>query len=530
MSILFFNGKISTLDDNNNFYEAIGITGNSIDFLGSKEGAFEVRDEYDKVIDLEGNTLIPSFNDSHMHLLNYGYTQKKLNLSQYKSIKETVHKSIEFIKDKNIQEGKWILGRGWNQDYLEEKRFFTKEDLDSISKDHPMVFTRTCGHIAICNSKALSMINKDLLENDNIDIEKGAFYESAIEILNGIIDSPDIDDMKSMIKETCKELIENGITSVQSDDFNAMPDGDFRKAITAYKELESEGMLNVRVYEQCLLPRKEHLKEFLGMGYKTGKGSNFFKIGPLKLLIDGSLGGRTALLNEPYSDDSANTGICVYSQKELDDFASYAHDNEMQMAIHAIGDKAMDMVMDSYEKIPNNTKQNKMRHGVVHCQITNEEIIDRFRKNNIVAYIQPIFLDYDLHIVKERVGSRYAQTYAFKTMNDKGIKVCGGSDAPVVHFNPFENIYSAVTRKDLSGYPETAFLPEERLYLVDALKLFTINSAYSSFEEDAKGSLEIGKLADMIVLDRDIFTIDEDEIKDIKVDMTVVDGKIVFKR
>lgn len=530
MSILFLNGKIATLDDNNNFYEAVGIKGNRIDFLGTGERVLELVDEYDKVIDLEGHTLMPSFNDSHMHLLNYGYTQKKLNLSQYKSIKEAIHEAINFIGDRNIPEGRWILGRGWNQDYLEEKRFFTKGDLDNISVEYPIVFTRTCGHIAVCNSKALSMIDKSLLKNENIDIENGTFYELAIEILNGVIDSPTIKEMKGMIKETCEELIENGITSVQSDDFNAMPDGDFKKVIEAYQELENEGMLKVRVYEQCLLPREEQLEAFLSLGYKTGKGSSFFKIGPLKLLIDGALGGRTALLSGPYSDDITNNGICVYSQDEIDSFVSYAHDNGMQIAIHAIGDRAMDMVIDAYEKIPNNTEENKMRHGIVHCQITNKEIIDRFRENNIVAYIQPIFLDYDLHIVEDRVGARYSETYAFNTMKEREIKLCGGSDAPVVHFNPFENIYCAVTRKDLSGYPETGFLPAERLSLVDALKLFTIDSAYSSFEEEIKGSLEIGKLADMIVLDRDIFTIDEDDIKDIKVDMTVVDGKIVFKR
>ncbi len=530
MSILFLKGKIAALDDDNNFYEAIGINGNTIDFLGTNERAFELWDKYDEVIDLEGHTLLPSFNDSHMHLLNYGYTRKMLNLTKYKSIKEAIDKATDFIETMSIPKGKWVLGRGWNQDYLEEKRFFTRADLDCISKEHPIVFTRTCGHIAVCNSKALSMIDKNLLENDNIDIEKGTFYEIAIERLNEVIDSPNIDEVKDMIIDTCSELLENGITSAQTDDFNALPDGDFRKVIAAYKELENEELLRVRIYEQCLLPSEEKLEEFLSLGYKTGKGSRFFKIGPLKLLVDGALGGRTALLNEPYSDDSTNTGICVYSQDELDKFTSYAHDNDIQIAIHAIGDKAMDMVIDAYEKIPNNTEENKMRHGIVHCQITNQEILNRLASNNIIAYIQPIFLDYDLHIVEERVGSRYSETYAFNTMKEKGVKICGGSDAPVVHFNPFENIYSAVTRKDLKGYPESGFLPKERLSLMDALKLFTINSSYSSFEEDVKGSLEIGKLADMIILDRDIFTIDEDEIKDIKVDMTVVDGKIVFKR
>lgn len=532
MSLLFLNGKIASLDENDSFYEAIGMNGETIDFLGNKKEAMSIRNKYEKVINLGGRTMIPSFNDSHMHLLNYGYSQKKLKLSKFKSINEIIEKSIEFINKNNIPEGKFILGRGWNQDYLYEKRYLTIRDLDNISKEHPIIFTRTCGHVAVCNSKALSMINKELLEKRkvNIDIKNGIFVESALEILYKIVDSPNLDEIKNMISQTCDELIKNGITSVQTDDLDTMPDRDFEKVITAYEELERKDLLKVRVYEQCLLPKKEQLEDFIYKGYKTGKGNNFFRIGPLKLLLDGSLGGRTALLNKPYHDDPQNTGIMVYSQKELDDYICFAHNQGMQIAVHAIGDKAMEMVLGAFEKIENNSPNNEMRHGIVHCQLTNKEIINRFAKNNIIAYIQPIFLDYDLHIVQERIGSRYLEAYGFNTMNKMKVKICGGSDAPVVHFNPFENIYCSVTRKDLKGYPKVGFMPEEKLSLNDALKLFTINSAYSSFEENIKGSLEKGKLADMIVLDRDIFTINENEIKNVKVYITVVNGRIVYQR
>lgn len=231
---------------------------------------------------------------------------------------------------------------------------------------------------------------------------------------------------------------------------------------------------------------------------------------------------------EEYQDIPNNKGTVVYSQEALNRLVQIAVENDTQVAVHAIGDKAIFMTLDAIRRT--RCKQNLLRHGVVHCQITNEQIINRMSDDNIIAYIQPIFLDYDMGIVEQRVGKRRAQeTYAFKTMLDSGIHLCGGSDAPVVHFNIFDNIYSAVTRKDLVGNPENGWLPKERLSIDEALRLFTINGAYASFEEDIKGTLEIGKLGDVVVLDRDIYTIPRDNIRTLAVCYTVVDGKIVYE-
>ncbi|MEG2017405.1 MAG: amidohydrolase family protein, partial [Clostridium sp.] len=290
----------------------------------------------------------------------------------------------------------------------------------------------------------------------------------------------------------------------------------------------SEDRLNVRIYEQCLFESLDVFKEFIHSGYKTGMGDDFFKIGPLKLLLDGALGGRTALLREEYSDDPGNCGIGLYTQSELNNYIKTAHDNGFQTAAHCIGDKAMDLYLNALDALGVNLEAD--RHGIVHCQITNKEIIDRMKKLEVMAYIQPIFLDYDMHIVEERVGSRYKETYAFKTMDDKGIKLSIGCDAPVVHFSPFENLHSAVCRKDLNNFPEGGFMPEEKLSLERALKLFTSGSAYCSFDENKKGTLEIGKLADLVILDKDIFEIPDDEIRYVQAEMTMVDGKIVYTR
>lgn len=513
MNTLFINGKIATLDSKNSFYEALGVKYNLIQFLGTNAQAEDSRHNYNEVIDLKGKVILPGFNDSHMHLLYYGYALTMMDLTTSSSIDEIITASSDtiFSKPKNTLSS--LLGRGWNQDRLLEKRFPTKDDLDKISTDIPIIFTRICGHIAVCNSKALSYLDNidTLSDNPHIILDKGLFMEDALYLVYNLIPKPTIDDLKNIIVRTCNELLSYGITSVQSDDLCAIPNTEFETVLEAYNELLAEKKLPLRIYEQCLLGDTSEFNAFVNDGYRTGDGNNNFKIGPLKLLLDGALGGRTALLRDPYTDDKDNCGIATFTQNELNEYIKSAHDNGFQIAAHAIGDKAMDMFLNSLENLGKDIS--KSRHGIVHCQITNKDIISRMKKLGVTAYIQPIFLDYDMHIVKDRVGERYNESYAFKTMSDLGIKLSMGSDSPVVHFNPFENIYSAVCRKDLNGSPVDGFIPNEKLSLDTALKIFTSGSAYSSFDENLKGSLEIGKLADLVVLDRDIFEIPEDEIK-----------------
>ncbi len=530
MNTLFINGKIATLDSENNFYEALGIRDNLIKFLGTNAEAEEVCQNYDEVIDLKGKVVLPGFNDSHMHLLNYGYALNMMDLTKFSSIDEIITAGKALIYSRPADALNSLLGRGWNQDRLLENRFPTKDDLDKISTEIPIILTRICGHIAVCNSKALSYLDniESLADNPHVILDKGIFMEDALYLVYNLIPQPTIDEIKNMIIMTCDELLSYGITSVQSDDLSALPSTDFKSILEAYNELLAENKLPVRIYEQCLLGDLDEFKSFVNDGYRTGHGDNCFKIGPLKLLLDGALGGRTALLRAPYNDDKDNFGIATFTQDELNEYIKFAHDNGFQIAAHAIGDKAMDMFLNSLENLGEDISE--ARHGIVHCQITNSDIIQRMKKLGVMAYIQPIFLDYDMHIVEDRVGERYKESYAFKTMSDLGIQLSIGSDSPVVHFNPFENIYSAVCRKDLKGYPNDGFMPGEKLSLETALKIFTSGSAYSSFDENLKGSLGIGKLADLVVLDRDIFEIPSDEIKNIKAEITMVDGNIVLRR
>lgn len=541
VDLILINGKIHTMDLSIPEAEAVAVNGNKIYKVGSNAEILSLKDENTRAIDLKGRVLVPGFNDSHMHLLGFGYFLNMVDLSHCKSIEEIIQKTKEFIETKTIEKGSWVRGRGWNHDYFErENRFPTRYDLDKISTEHPIVLTRACGHICVANSKAIEISGlsneTDQVEGGYFDTDEsgnplGIFRENALDLIYKPIPSPEPYEVKEMIKGAMAYANAKGLTSVQSDDFGSIPGYSFKEVIEIYNELKEKGELTVRVYEQCLLPTAEMINEFIKQGYTTGYGDEMFKIGPLKLLGDGSLGARTAALCQPYTDDFSTAGILVFTQDELDELVAKAHDNGMQVALHAIGDKTMYMAFNAIEKALKGRPNPDHRHGIVHCQITDEELINKFKALKAIAYIQPIFLHYDMHIVENRLGvERARKTYAFKSMVDRGVHVALGTDCPVEPLDVMPSIYCAVTRKDLKGFPKRGWLPEESLTVEEALYGYTMGSAYASFEENIKGSITEGKLADMVVLSEDIFTILPDKIKDIAVEMTILGGEIVYER
>lgn len=541
MDLILINGNIHTMNKDFPNAQAIGIDKDKIIKVGTNDEVLPLSKDHTKVIDLEGKTLVPGFNDSHMHLVSYGYSLTMANLNGTTSIEDIIEKTKDFMKEKNIAPDKWVRGRGWNQDYFTGQKLFpTRYDLDKISTSHPVCLTRACGHVLVLNSKALEVLkidkNTPQFPGGEFDLDEkgeplGIFREDAMRPVYNAIPSPSLDEIKNMIYDGCKELNKCGITSIGTDDFEALPQADYEDIIKAYKNLISEEKSLVRIYEQCLISDQNRLENFLRKGYKTGLGDNKFKIGPLKLLIDGSLGARTAALVEEYSDEPGNTGIVTLTQEYLDRLVKTAHDENCQVAIHGIGDRGMYMAFASIEKALQSNPRDSHRHGIVHAQITDKALLDKFKNLNAIAYIQPIFLDYDWHIVEDRIGpERMKTSYNWKTMKDMGIHIPCGSDAPVEFFNVMHGIYEAVTRKDLKGKPEEGWLPEQALNPYEALYAFTMEGAYASFEEDVKGSIEEGKLADMVLLSEDILSIDHDKIKDIQVLMTIFNGQLVYTK
>ncbi|MBV7274617.1 amidohydrolase [Clostridium sp. PL3] len=541
MDLILINGKVHTMDMLNKITEAVAIKNGKVVKTGTSSEIFALKTNITEIIDLKGKVILPGFNDSHMHLLNFANSLSMIDLNSCSSIEELIERVKTFINAKNLVKNKWIRGKGWNQDYFKkEKRFPTKYDLDKISTEYPIVITRACIHICVVNSKALALlgITKETpqVEGGQFDIDKngepiGIFREKALSLVYDKIPSPTSEELKNMIKEATYYANSKGLTSIQSDDFTSIPGVDYIQVINAYNELKESGNLTLRVNEQCLLPAKDKLEKFLKEGFTTGQGDEFFKIGPLKLLVDGSLGARTAALCKPYFDDPSTSGILVYDQKELNELILTAHNSGMQIAVHCIGDKAMYMTFEAFQKALKVNPKKNHRHSIVHCQITDEILLNKFKELDIIAHIQPIFIHYDLHMVEDRIGrERMKSSYAFKTMIQKGIHIALGTDCPVEALDVMPSIYCAVTRKDLNGYPEKGWMPEERLSIEEAVYNYTMGSAYASFEDTIKGSIEEGKLADMVVLSEDIFEVDKDRIKDLEVEMTLLGGKVIYKK
>lgn len=532
---IFYNGNIYTADKNNSVAEAMYIEGDKIKFIGTNKDVEKYEHMADGIIDLNKKTVIPGIIDSHIHLLAYGKSLSEVNLSGCKSIDEVIEVSKKFISDNKVDSNQWLIGLGWNQENFDCKRMLTKFDLDKISKDIPILFRRACLHISTCNTKALELagITKDtVIEGGEVDVVNndttGILRENAANLVEDYIPKATREDKKAYALKGLERLSSYGITGIHTDDLGK--DNGGLEMLDIYKELDMEGKLSLRLYIQSRITNFDEAKNYFDVGFNKYIGSENFKLGSIKLLGDGSLGGQTAAMNEPY-ENSAETGIALFTQEELDKIVDLAHLNNVAVVIHAIGDRIIDMAIKSFIKAMKKYPNQKVRHGIVHCQITSQEALEKIKDNNILAYIQPIFVASDSKVVEKRVGKeRTKYSYNWKTLNDGGVVLTFGTDSPVESPNPYENIYCAVTRKDLEGKPEGGFLPEQYLTVEESIKAYTINSAFASYDENIKGSLEVGKFADFAVLSDNIFEIDKDEIKDINCVMTVKGGKIVFDK
>ncbi len=541
---LYKNGNIHTMDNVNPVVDSIVVDKNKFVYAGTEDGAkkfMESNGEAYKVVDLKGRLVIPGLNDSHMHFIHYAKSLRSVNLFGTKSIGEIKERMLERINKREPGDKTWLEGEGWNHDYfVDEKRFPTKFDLDEISKDIPLLVMRACFHIGTLNTAGMNAIglNKEtahqygnlvgLLPDGEPD---GTIKESLLDDIKAKISSLNLEILKDIIDVAQYKAFAQGLTSVQSDDVGYTPNYDYDLLFQAFHELEEEGKLHIRIGEQCLLFKKPIMEGFFSKGYKYGFGTDKYRVNCVKILTDGSLGARSALLRNTYADDDSTKGIKMYSQEELDEIVNYSHSQSCPVALHAIGDGAIEMCLDSIEKAQKAYPEIHLRHGIVHCQITDYTLLDRFRELDVLAFIQPIFIDYDMNIVSDRVGEELAKTsYAWKTMIDKGIHASFGTDCPVESFNTMPNIYSAVARKNINGENKQVYLPNEKMSMHEAIYAYTFEGAYASGEENLKGTISAGKLADFIVLDKDLFNLCcDEEILDTHVVETYVDGQLVYQ-
>lgn len=533
MSTLIYNAKIYL--ERERFAQALLINDEGrIEAVGTNEEMAAISGDATRY-DAAGRTIVPGFNDSHQHLFNTGIALASVHLQGVSSIAEVIRRGRQYIEDNELQPGEVILGMGWNQDYFtDEHRLLNRHDLDQISTEYPIIFDRACGHILTCNTKALEMAGVTTetapLPGGAIDCENGeltgVFRENARDQVRCLMSERTVAAKKRLLLTAIKHANETGVTSVQTCDVRRK---DWRSTLQAFNEVLADNH-SIRVYHQFNFMNPEGLREFFDAGYKTGVGDDFNRIGPLKLFVDGSLGARTAYMRHPYADQPDTRGIATLTQDELDTMVRIATENGCSVAIHAIGDAAIESVLDSYDKVCTDGK-NPLRLGVIHVQITDRPLLERFTKNDILALVQPIFLHYDTGIVEARVGKELAATsYAFKSLVDLGVHTSFGTDSPVEDMAPLPNIYCAVTRQNLRGEPAGGFHPEECMDIYAAVDAYSVESAYASFEEKTKGRLLPGYVADLVVLDKDIFTINPNDILKTHVDMTMVNGQIVFER
>ncbi len=540
MNTILHNAKVYVEKDS--FAEAVLVEDGLISAVGTNSEILSLGDENTKMIDCGGKTLIPGLNDSHLHFMQFGETLNQVNIEGVTSIDEMVKRCQDFLAEypEKVKNGMHAIG--WNQDYfVDGDRLPDRHDLDKISTEIPIVLERVCGHIVSSNTKAIEILGIDgnspqypdgefLIGEDGYP--NGIFTANACNVVKAIIPDFSMEERRKILIDTMKYAVSHGLTSVQSNDVGTtFMDGP--AAFKMFHDVYDSGEALIRYRHQVCFNDFEAFQEYLEEGeFAKGKydDDSWLTLGPLKLFKDGSLGARTALMKNGYVGDRDNPGLEWIKEEEMEKYCLLAKEYGLQVVTHCIGDAAVEKTMNCYEKAFVDGK-NKLRHALVHCQITDKALLDRIVEKDISVFAQPIFLDYDMNIVEKLCGKELASTsYAFGTLMRNGAHVAYGTDCPVEDCNPFPNIYMAVTRKDKNGNPEGGFYPQECVSVADAIDAYTIESAYVEFMEDRKGRIKKGYYADMILLEKDIFTIDPMEIKDLLPVLTMVGGKIVYEQ
>ena len=535
--------------------DRIAAVGSDAEILAQAQNLAQNRDV--TTVDLEGRCVLPAFNDSHCHLMATGLNQIRLDLRGVRSCEEIVERGRAYLASAALSADDWIVGYGFDQNLFEDKRLPDRLTAEAISSDRPVFLDRVCGHVGAVNQAALQIAGFD----ENTVITGGVLARDETGKLNGILKEAALDRMRRLITEPSPAMLEAallhamqdanrfGLASVQTDD---LENANLDAVLAVYHKLEAEGKLTLRIYEEIQQPRVPQLREFLARGLRTGDGDDFFRIGNIKLLTDGSLGARTAYMRQPYADAPETAGVAVYTQDALNEVVELAHRNGMQVAFHAIGDGAIEQIINSVEyagkaeaKAPGSLPDEKIshneahayttatashRHRIVHCQFIGADLLTRIKKSGLCADIQPPFTASDYPIVDVRVGKeRSGWSYVWRTMAEAGIPLGGGSDSPVETMNPIWGIDCAVNRTDLSHLPCGGWHASSCLTVPQAVSLYTRGSAYMEFSEHQKGRIAEGMLADFIVLSEDIFEVKPERIRDIRVKETYVGGRQVLK-
>jgi len=533
--VLFINGNVYTVNERQPRAEAIAVKAGKILFVGSNKDARAYQGKSTRVIDLHGGTVVPGMTDSHYHLAGVGAREMTLNLEGTTSLEQF----LAMVKERvdRARPGEWVTGRGWIETFWKPQAFPTRWDLDKVSPNNPVVLTRADGHAVVVNSAAIKIAGVDkntaspfggeIMKDKQTGEPNGMFLDRAQGIIGRHVPAGASEEGEQAILLGCKRSIELGWCEIQ----NA---GSSFSEVALLKKLYTEGKIKLRIYEAIAGPGAD-AQRLLREGESIGAFDNHLTVRHIKVVIDGALGSKGAALLEPYSDYDTS-GFLTQKEEVVVPMLEEALRKGIQVETHAIGDRANRTILDWYEKAmkavpPEQRKIREPRWRVEHAQIVSLVDIPRFAKLGVLPSMQPSHAIGDLHFAPSRLGmKRLEGAYAWQSFIKSGSIIAGGSDAPVERGEPMIEFYAAVSRKDQKGYSGEGWHPEQAVSREQALKMFTIWAAFAAFEEKVKGSIEVGKLADLTVLSADIMKIPEPEILKTRCVMTVIGGEVAYEQ
>lgn len=543
-SMLIYGGTIYTVNESQPNVEAVALKDNTILFAGSLKEAEKYKGESTQILDLEGKTMTPGLIEGHGHFMGLGYNELSLDLlktTSYQSIIDAVEERVKTAKP-----GEWITGRGWHQskwDSLPEnlvKGFQTHFRLSEVSPDNPVYLRHASGHAGFANAKAMEMAGLSVLTNEGLtefELEggeiivdeagrpTGVFNERAQTIVTKLIPENTPETDKQAFDLAVKASHRNGITSFHD---AGIP----RETIALFNEMKANGKMDVRIYAMLTGWDKDLLNEWYKKGIMVDPDHKF-TIRSVKLNCDGALGSRGAWLLESYSDRPNHFGHETLPMEFVKETAYNGLRNGFQVCAHAIGDRANREILDRYEMALNDVKDKTDDHRfrIEHAQHLHPDDIPRFAELNVIPAMQAVHMSSDRPWAIERLGEKRIRegAYMWQDLLQSGVPIVNGTDVPVEPVNPIASFYASISRKTLKGMPEGGYEPEQKMTRPQALKSYTLDAAYGAFEEDIKGSIEVGKLADFTIYNKDLMTVPEDEVLSTKVVTTIFDGKIVFQ-
>lgn len=524
--LVITNANIRTMDAKRTIARSIATLNGKIIAIGSDADTRSLVGANTRVIDAGGKTIVPGFNDAHVHFMETGSQLSSVDLRDAKTPAEFVARIKAFAA--KLPKGRWILGGKWDHENWTPNALPTAALIDAATPDNPVFIDRLDGHMALANSLAMKLagVNKETKEVDGGLIVRdasgnpaGVFKDAAMSYIYRVIPDSSWDEKMEFAQAATEHAASLGITSVT--DVSGGTD------IGVYQELIRQGKLKTRIYGCSPL---SDYQRWARTGVRYAFGSAMLRVGCLKGYADGSLGSTTAWLFEPYLDDPKTSGLAGEDIPKTEEYVKAADKAGLQVNIHAIGDKANATILDIYEKAIQANGPRDRRFRIEHAQHLRQEDIKRFGSLKVVPSMQPFHIIDDGRWAWKRLDEkRLKGTYAFRTLLDTGAVLAFGSDSPVAPLNPLWGVYAAVTRRTLDDKNPNGWIPEQKISVDEAVRSFTWGSAYGEFQENWKGTLEVGKLADMVILSDDIFTIDPPKIWNVKVLKTIVDGRVVFE-